>query len=88
MPTEELKRHLWPLVEAVGSRRRTGGRFFENRPCLSVTIQQSKPVIWQAIEANNEKLRKAGIQFTGSEKQIHVPEQKPQIMQSTPDNSN
>jgi hypothetical protein len=44
--------------------------------------------IAKAIEASSEKLRKAGIQFSGSEKQIHVPEQKPQFRQKTTDNSN
>jgi hypothetical protein len=44
--------------------------------------------IAKAIEASNEKLRKAGIQFSGSEKHTHLREQKFQIRQSTPDNSN
>jgi hypothetical protein len=44
--------------------------------------------IAKAIETSNEKLRKAGIQFTGSENQIHMPEQKPQFRQKTTDNSN
>jgi hypothetical protein len=35
--------------------------------------------IARAIEANNEKLRAAGIQVKGAEQQIHVPEQKPGI---------
>jgi uncharacterized heparinase superfamily protein len=35
--------------------------------------------IAKAIEASNERLRAAGIQITGAEQQIHVPEQKPGI---------
>jgi hypothetical protein len=41
--------------------------------------QRNLKRIAKAIEASNERLRKAGIQVRGAEQNIHVPDQKSEI---------